>query len=56
MDIEGVKDCLVYIALSDHMGDVNDIIPELCKALNLEQPEWSYKFNRFIFPWEEKEN
>jgi hypothetical protein len=52
MDMEKAKQALIGLALANHIGDVNDCIPEFCIALNLEC-RWSDKWERYIFPWEE---
>ncbi len=48
------QNIIVGIALSDHMGDVNEYLPELADALGLERPEWNDKYERYVFPWEEE--
>jgi hypothetical protein len=52
IDIELAKWCLSGIKVADHMGDVNRYIPDLCKALELPEPEWD---GRWHFAWDEKE-
>lgn len=47
------RDLLLSIALSDHMGDVNDCIPALARLLSESEPEWSDEWNRYVFSWED---
>ena len=49
------KNVITGIALADHMGDVNNYLPWLADALELDRPEWSDEFNRYVFPWEDAE-
>ncbi len=49
MDIEKIKNCLLQIALADHLGDVP--LKGLCKALDIEVA-YSSKWERYVFPWE----
>ena len=50
------KQVLVSIALSDHMGDVNDSLPRLAELLGLPKPEWDEGYRRMVFPFEATED
>lgn len=39
-DIDKIKRLISCLAYSEHMGDVNDVIPHLCEALRLPAPTW----------------
>lgn len=47
------KNILVGLALSEHMGDVNEYLPHLTRLLGLPEPTWHDGFERFVFPWED---
>lgn len=55
MDIDAVKRKLSYIAVGDHMGDVNNALPGLCDALDLPRPTWSDKYNHWVFEWDQRD-
>lgn len=52
MDIDKVKSDLGYLSSGDHMGDVNNALPSLCKHLDLPEPTWCDPFNRFVMAWD----
>lgn len=52
MNIEVIKECLLSLALADHIGDVNDTLPVLCKYLELPAPTWHDSKRRWVFEWE----
>lgn len=47
---------LVGLALSEHMGDVNDYLPRLCSLLGEDPPEWDDDFDRYRMAWEDPED
>lgn len=51
-DTDRFKEYLSGISVADHMGDVNDYLPNLCSALGLPQPWWSDEWCRFIMEWD----
>jgi hypothetical protein len=51
MDIEKVKDCIHALTVSDHMGDVNGILPRLCRALDLPVPIWCDEYLSYTVAW-----
>lgn len=56
IDLEKIKPMLSYIAMASHMGDVNNELPELTKALGLPEPVWDEDWECFRFEWDEKED
>ncbi len=46
------KQVLLGLALSEHMGDVNDELPSLCRLFDLPEPEWSDDLNRYVMAGE----
>jgi hypothetical protein len=50
---EEFQSILTSLALAENMGDVNDVLPRLCRLLNLPEPEWSDDLMRFVMAWEE---
>ena len=55
IDWDSVKAELSYIAHGDHMGDVNNALPELCEALGLPKPEWNDDWNSYQMAWDEND-
>jgi hypothetical protein len=51
-DLSEAQRVLWSIDLADHLGDVADIIPRLCRLLGVEPPEWSDEKERYAYPWE----
>jgi hypothetical protein len=54
MDIEKAKSALVGLTLAEHLGDMNDEIPILAKALDLTEPEWNRDWERYVFDFEDE--
>lgn len=52
VDWKAVRSELHYIALADHMGDVNNALPDLAEALGI-RAAYSDKKERTVFEWEE---
>ena len=52
IDWDKVKQKLGYIALADHMGDVNNGLPDLAQALGF-RAAYSGRLERTVFEWEE---
>lgn len=43
------------LALADHLGDVNDYLPDLCRLLGLPEPEWDDDYEGYRMAWWEDE-
>ena len=52
IDWPRVKRELQYMAVGDHMGDINNALGDLCEALGLGDAEWNDYKERWVFPWE----
>ncbi len=46
------REILTGLALADHMGDVNNYLPDLAELLGEEKPVYSETWDRMIFDWE----
>lgn len=47
------RNILVGLALSEHMGDVNDYLPRLAELLDEEKPIWCEGCDRYVWRFEE---
>lgn len=56
IDIERVKQELGYLTVAEHTGDVNNALPDLCKALGLPEPRWCDEYEHFVMAWDEEQH
>lgn len=47
-----LRDVLTGLALADHVGDVNNELPQLALALGITRPEWSDLRGRYLWRWD----
>lgn len=51
-DMPTVKRLLSALSYSENMGDVNDVLPYLCKALDLPTPQWNDDDLLYVMAWD----
>jgi hypothetical protein len=56
IDWDKVKRNLVYLTYAEHVGDMNNVLPDLARALGLDEPEWDDEHECFYFPWSPRED
>lgn len=52
-DIRKLRRLISCLAYSEHMGDVNDVLPYLCEALRLPKPVWDDEGDLYRMGWDE---